>query len=259
MSDSNTEMTGKKVFFLHPSTFVQNTIIEPLIQQEFEIYMIKDEAKILKILKKYSDSIVFACIDEVLSPKQWEAWIMQLKGTPSANEMRLGVLSNSNNDDVRQLYVDTFKVSCGFIPLKPDKDKAIKALIEVLNSAEAKGRRKYVRANTHHEAMTTINLPMGDSFVTGEIWDISAVGLSCTFSKELNLNKNAVFHDIQLKLQSALLKVEGILYGSRTEESETIYVFLFAPKTDATTKAKIRTFIQKRIQALMEIEIQTIS
>ena len=261
MSDSNIEITGRKVFFLHPSAFVQNTIIEPLVQQEFEIYMVKDETKIPKILKKYPDSVVFACIDEVLTPKQWEEWVIQHRATPSASEMELGVLSNTNNDDVRKLYVETLKVPCGFIPIKPDT-KAIKALIEVLNTLKAKGRRKYVRADTQHEAMTTINLPVGDSFVTGEIRDISVVGLSCTFSKELDVNKNAIFHDIQLKLQSALIKVEGILFGSRTEEGEVpqiIYVFLFSPKTDAAIKAKIRTFIQKRIQALMDIEIQTIS
>ena len=259
MSDSNTEIMGRKVFFLHPSAFVQNTIIEPLIQQEFEVYLIKDETKILKILKKYPDSVVFACIDEVLSPKQWEEWVAQHRATPSGEETRLGVISNTNNDDTRRLYVETLKVPCGFISIKSDKDKVIKALIEALSAVKAKGRRKYVRANTHHEAMTTINLPMGDSFVTGGIWDISVVGLSCAFDKELNMNKNAIFHDIQLKLQSSLVKVEGILYGSRTEEAETVYVFLFAPKTDATTKAKIRTFIQKRIQALMDIEIQTMN
>ena len=259
MSDSNIEMTGRKVFFLHSSTFVQNTIIEPLIQQEFEVYMIKDETKVPKILKKYPDSIVFACVDEVLSSKQWEEWVVQLKTAHTDQNISLGALSSSNNEDARRLYVETLKLSCGFISIKPDKDKAIKALIDTLNGLKAKGRRKYVRANTNHEAMTTINLPTGDSFVTGGIWDISVVGLSCTFSKELELNKNAIFRDIQLKLQSTLLKVEGILYGSRTEESETIFVFLFSPKTDATTKAKIRTFIQKRSQALMDTEILTMT
>jgi hypothetical protein len=88
------------------------------------------------------------------------------------------------------------------------------------------------------------------------------VGLSCTFAKELDANKNAIFHDIQLKLQSTLIKVEGILIGSRTEEGEVpqiIYVFLFTPKTDAAIKAKIRTFIQKRIQVLMDAEILTMT
>jgi len=257
MNDSNTEIMGRKVFFLHPSTFVHSNIIEPLIQQEFEVYMIKDETKILKILKKYPSSIVFACIDEVLTPKQWEEWILHLKGNQAINEVGLGIISNTNNDDVRQLYVNTFKVSCGFIPIKPDQDRAIKALIEILNSVQAKGRRKYVRTNTRGEAMTTINLPIKDHYVTGEIRDISVVGLSCTFSEKLSLDNNAVFHDIQVKLQSSLLKVEGILYGSRTEGIDTIYVFLFSKKTDSTIKAKIRLFIQKRIQTMMETEILT--
>ena len=255
MSDSNTEISGRKVFFLHPSAFVENTIIEPLVQQEFEIYMVKDETKIPKILKKYPDSVVFACIDEVLTPKQWEEWVIQHRATPADNEMELGVLSNTNNDDIRKLYVETLKVPCGFIPVKPDKDKAIKALIEVLNAVKAKGRRKYVRTNTRGEAMTTINLPVGDRYVTGEIRDISVVGLSCTFSEELNLEKNAIFHDIQIKLQSMLLKVEGVVFGSRTEGLETIYIFIFSPKTDSTTRSKIRVFIQKRNQSMMDAEI----
>ena len=256
MADSNTTIQGKKIFFLYPSAFVQNTIIEPLVQQEFEIYLVKDELKLQGILRKYPDSIVFACIDEVLSPDEWETWIRQVMGIKAAKDVKLGVLSNTNDDHSRELYLDTLKVPCGFIPVKLDKDKAIKTLLDTLAAVEAKGRRKYVRTNTRGDTLTTINLPIGDNYITGEIWDISVVGLSCTFPNETKLEKNAVFHNIQIKLHSMLLKVEGIVFGSRIEESETVYVILFSSKTDATIKTKIRTFIQKRIQTQMDEEMK---
>jgi hypothetical protein len=256
MADINTPDMGKKVFFLHPSAFVQNTIIEPLVQQEYEIYLVKSEEKILKILKKYPNSIVFACIDEVLSPKQWETWVGQIRGTQATKDIGVGILSNTNNDELRQFYLDTCKVSCGFIPVKQDKDKSIKTLLETLQVAEAKGRRKYVRTDTRGDTQTTINFSLKDTFITGEILDISVVGLSCSFSQDVELKKNTLLHDIQIKLQSVLLKVEGIVYGSREERGVTTYVILFSTKTDFAIKTKIRTFMQKRLQAIMDAEMQ---
>jgi len=256
MADINTIDMGRKVFFLYPSAFVQNTIIEPLVQQEYEIYLVKSEEKIQKILRKYPNSIVFACIDEVLSPKQWEAWVRQIRGTQATQDVGVGIISNTNNDELRQFYLDTCKVSCGFIPVKLDKDKAIKTLLEILQAAEAKGRRKYVRTDTRGDTQATINFSLKDNFITGDILDISVVGLSCTFSQDVELKKNAVIHDIQIKLQGVLLKVEGIVYGSREERGQTIYVILFSSKTDFSIKVKIRTFIKKRLQTIMDEEIQ---
>jgi len=256
MDDINTDILGRKVFFLHPSAFVQNTIIEPLVQQEYEIYLVKDETKLQNVLRKYPDSIIFACIDEGLTPKQWEGWIRQIRGGPTTKGVSIGILSNTNADDVRQLYVDTLKVHCGFIPVKMDKDKVVKMILDALNAENAKGRRKFIRSNTRGDTKTTINLPVGDQYITGDIYDISVVGLSCAFTQDISLEMKTLFHDIQIKLQGTLLKVEGIVYGSRLEGRKTVYVFIFSPKTDASVKAKIRVFIQKRLQIMMDEELQ---
>ena len=50
---------GRKVFFLYPHAFVQNQVITELAQEEFEVYVAKDEVKIRHILKKYGNSIDF--------------------------------------------------------------------------------------------------------------------------------------------------------------------------------------------------------
>jgi hypothetical protein len=254
MSDDNTVIMGKKVFFLHPSAFVRNSIIDDLIQQEFEIYLVKDEAKLQNALRKYPDSIVFVCIDEVLSPPQWEKWIRETEDNKVTKDVSIGIISNTLNEDVQKHFREVCRIPCGFITIKSDKDA--KTLVNALNAAVAKGRRKYVRTNTRGDNKTTINLPMKDDYVTGEIRDISVVGLSCAFSQDTSLKKNALFKDMQVKLHSTLIKAEGIVYGSRKEEIETIYVFLFTEKTDPSVRAKIRTFIQKDLQSKMDEVLQ---
>jgi hypothetical protein len=256
MADDNTDLMGKKVFFVHPSAFVQNVIIEELVQQEFEVYVIKDETKLQKILGNYPNSIVLASIDETLSAAKWEEWIRQVMGDQTTKSTNVGILSSANTDNARKLYLNTLKVPCGFVPVKTDKTKLVDALLAILKAAEAKGRRKYIRADTSEEKLTTINLPVKNTFVTGSIRDVSVVGMSCTFPEDPELSKNSLFPNMQIKLQGVLLKAEGIVFGFRMDGVDKVYVFLFTSKVDATVRTKIRTYVQKNLQAKIDDEMK---
>lgn len=256
MAHGNSEIQGRKIFFLHPSAFVQNVVIDYLIHQEFEVYISKDENRLKSILKKYPDSIVFACIDEGLSPNAWEMWVRNLKGSPVGKDVGIGILSNTNNDNLRKLYLETCQVNCGFIPVKADKNAVLKILHDILNAAQAKGRRKYVRVNTGGDDKVTVNLPsFDDTYIVGQIRDISVVGFSCVFNEDPKLEKNSLFPSIQIKLHGTLLNLEGIVFGSRVDGPYTVYIFLFTPKIDSAMQAKIRAFIQKKLQQQMDSEI----
>jgi hypothetical protein len=256
MADENTPLLGKKIFFVHPSPFVQNEIIAEIVQHEHEIYVIKDEEKLKKILKNHPDSIVFSSIDETLSSSKWETWIRSVMGDEATKTVGMGILSNTNNEEARKLYVNTLQVTCGFVPVKLEKNKVIQTLLDILKAANAKGRRKYIRADTRGETMTTINIPNNSEFITGEIRDISVVGLSCVFSQDPILAKNSLLHDMQIKLQSVLVKAEGIVFGSRMEEADKVYVIVFTQKLDSSARTKIRAYVQKNLQSKMDAELK---
>jgi hypothetical protein len=255
MANDNTRLLGKKIFFIHPSAFVQNNILDELIQQEYEVYAIRDEAKLQKVLRTYPDSIVFAGIDEALSADKWEAWIRSVMEDDATKTVSIGILSNTNNEEVRRFYLNTMKVSCGFISVKMDKNRVIAVMADMLKTAGAKGRRKHLRADTRGETGITINVPHDGGFINGEIRNISVVGLSCVFEQDPELEKNSLFPDIQIKLQSALLKTEGIVFGFRMDGNDKVYVFVFTPKTDPAVHVKIRSYIQKNLQARMDAEL----
>jgi hypothetical protein len=253
---NNTEILGKKIFFLYPSALTQNEIVSELAQQEYEVYVIRNNDKMADILRRYPSSVVFASVDETLQPKDWEVFIRGIMGNSEIGDVAVGVIANTNNDDVKRFYLNTLKVSGGYVPLKPDTGKALGRVLEILKSVEAKGRRKYIRADTRDDSMANINISLNGRYINGTIWDISVVGLSCVFSEDPQLEKNSLFPDIQIKLQSSILKAEGIIFGSRMSGEERVYVMVFTQKIDPMVRTKIRTYIQKNLQLKMDQEMK---
>jgi hypothetical protein len=254
--NENLGSLGRKVFFLHPSAFVQNHIVAELAQEEFEVYVVKNETRLRQVLKMFPDSIVFASINEGMKENAWEDWIKGIRVTSETAGVDIGIIASANDDNLRQKYLEHLKVRGGYTIIKSDPVVANKQLITLLNNMNAKGRRKYIRLLLDRETNTTVNLPMNGTFVNGVIKDISVVGFSCTFADDPALAKNSLLADIQIRLQSQLLKAEGLAFGSRTDGSEKIYVVLFTQKVDSDVRSRIRKYIQSTLQIRMDNDLK---
>ena len=253
MSDTTVQpdFEGRKVFFLYPTASVQNQIITELIQQEYEVYTSKNHAHIVRALKKHTDSVIFVNIDEGQSEEEWEKWFNTLKN--SLPNLQFGVFSSNTSDELRDKYQNEIKISCGFMNLKLDMSKTTERIFTVLEKLNVKGRRKYIRASTEDEPTATINIPFGGSYTNGSIKDISVVGFSCTFDQDPGFRKNSLYKDMQIRLKTMLLKVEAVMFGSRkSNNDDTIYVFLFTQRIDPEVRVKIRKYIQQNLQSKMD-------
>jgi hypothetical protein len=257
MADTNgpTDIVGKKIFFLFPTVVVQNKIISELIQQEYEVYIAKNKDTIRRVIREHKNSIVFVDINEHLKETEWESWITAVKNAPDTKDTSVGIVTANDDEKIKRKYLMVIKV-CGYTVLKFDLDKAIIHIIEILQSLQAKGRRKFIRATTTKDSNVTLNLSVNGAFKNGQIKDISVVGISCTIEGEPDIPKNTLFKDIQIKLQSAIIKVEGIVFGTRMEGEEKVYVILFTQRIDPDVRTKIRTYIQHNLQSKMDIELK---
>jgi hypothetical protein len=254
---TNTEILGKKVFFLYPSVLIQNELIEELIQQEFEVYIVKDHEKLRRMLKKYPESVVLVNISDRMPENECETWIRGIMGNSETSKAAVGVLSSMIDDSLQRKYLNTIGISGGFITVKSsDIQKAVRQLLETLKVVGAKGQRKYIRATSENESLTTINLPANGHFVHGTIRDISTMGLSCIFEEDPELEKNTLCQDMQIKLQSMILKAEGIVFGSKEEDGKKIYVLLLTQRTDPAVRARIRKYVQSTLQNKIEREFK---
>ncbi|MCL2759472.1 MAG: PilZ domain-containing protein [Treponema sp.] len=260
MSDEQTtaekpqaEINGKKIFFLYPTASVINQVITELAQHEYEVYVGKDHTRLARALKKYPDSIVFVNIDDRMPESEWEKWIATL--ISSVPTVKVGIFSSSTDEELKNKYTNKLKISCGFMTLKLDMTKTAEVILEVLKTLDVKGRRKYLRASTEREANATVNMPLRGDFINGTIKDISVVGFSCVLDHNPELSKNALHKDIQIRLQSMLLKVEAVVFGSRSDGIDKTYVLIFTQRTDPDVRVKIRKYIQGNLQSKMDNEI----
>lgn len=251
MSESD---LGKKVFFLYPPSVIRDGMIARLLEQEFEVYMLNDHSSALLLLNHWSDAIIFINIDAGLTEPEWEAWIRQIMENPLTAGVKVGIVSYNSNEELQKKYLMDIGIHCGFVKLKLGADESSKILLATLKAVEAKGRRKFVRANCTSDQMSTVNVREGRINVTGNLNDISVVGFSCTFNPDPFFKKNTLLQDIQLKLRGSLLIVEAIVFGTRTDEKGTTYVMLFTQHLDQISRQKIRGYIQTALQ--MEIESQ---
>jgi hypothetical protein len=255
-NENSVEILGKKIFFLYPSALALNEVVEELIQEEYEVYTIKDQEKMKKILIKYPDSVVLININEQLAEGEWESWIRGVMSDPVTAGTAIGILTPGGDENLKRKYVDDLKVQCGYIQVKSDSRTLVKQVLAALKGANAKGLRKYVRATPDNETISAINLPVNSNYVKGTIKDISAMGLSCVFDEDPGLEKNSLCKDVQIKLQSALLKIEGIVFGFRLEGDTKIYVIIFTQRTDPAVRTKIRIYAHNIMQARLEAEFK---
>jgi hypothetical protein len=255
--NDSSNILGRKVFFLYPSAVIQNQIITELAQQEIEVYTSKDPGKLRGALRKFSGSVAFVNLNDQMSGSECEAWIRAVLADPATSKTDIGVLSNADDKALQQKYAETYKLRGGFILIKASAIvQSIKQILLALRTLDAKGRRKYVRVELDDDSSATVNLPVNNSFAQGHIKDISVVGFSCFFNQDPALQKNSRFPDIQIKLQSMILKVEGVVYGSRMDGSTRIYVVIFNPQRIAPeAHTKIRQYIQQNLQAKMDKEL----
>ena len=254
--NDNSLSFGRKIFFLYPPAIIQNQVISQLAQEEFEVYTVKDENKLKRVLAKYPDSIVFVGINEGLKENIWEEWIRGIMASPESSGVDIGIIASGADEAIRKKYVEQIKVRCGYTVLKADINAVISQLINALNGVNAKGRRKYIRALISNEPNSNVNLPMNGTFISGVIKDVSVVGFSCSFKEDPDLTKNSLFKDIQIRLQSQILKAEGIVFGSRMEGSDKNYVILFTNRIDADVRTKIRKYIQSNLQSKMDADFK---
>jgi hypothetical protein len=256
-TDGPIEFEGKKIFFLYPTVAVQNKIISELVQQEYEVYVAKNKDSIRRVLRNYPGSIVFVDINEQMKENEWETWITAVKTAADTKDTLIGIVTANDDEQIKRKYLLTIKV-CGYTVLKFDLDKAIVHIIQVLQALDAKGRRKFIRATTTKDSNVTLNLPYNGTFINGQVRDISVVGISCTLDGSPDIPKNTLIKNIQVKLQTSIIKIDGIVFGTRSEGEgyERNYVLLFTQRIDPDVRIKIRKYIQHNLQTKMDNELK---
>lgn len=238
---------GKKIFFLNPHSIIKEDLITTILYNEYEVYFLTDETQAIRLCKKFRNSLLFVNIDAKLANGSWESLVTNILTNPDTKGVLVGILTTSEDNALKEKYLMKIGVQAGFIQLKMGVKDCTKIILKMLEANEAKGRRKYVRAINDDPSLGNFNVRVSDRFEEGIVQDISSVGMAVTFKNTVNLPKNALLKEIQLKLKGTIGRTDGIVLGFRGAEKKT-YILLFTPKINGKTKENVYRFIHHALQ-----------
>lgn len=254
----NSEIVGRKVFFLYPHSVIQTDILEIIIENEYEVYFLRDHGKAIRVLRRFEDSILFVNLDEELSEPEWESYIQSIMKGENTGNTKIGILTYNEDPELTKKYLMELMVPCGFTRLKLGLAESTKIILTSLHANEAKGRRKFVRASTRGTERATFNVKVNDTTLQGLIWDISVAGMAVTLEETATLPIRTVLQDMQLKLWGSLVRVHGVVTATRSGEGGGLIV-MFGTTVSKESRGKIHAFIHRWLQAEMDEIIRTIA
>ncbi|MDR1507038.1 MAG: PilZ domain-containing protein [Treponema sp.] len=249
MAQSDSELTGKKIFILHPHSVIQDEMLDILIMAGFESYTVHDDKRAIKLLIRFPGSIMFVNIDEGHSEQEWESYIRGVQESPKTRDSKLGILSYNTDQKLMQKYLMDIAVPCGYIQLKLGIKESTRIMLTALEANEARGRRKFIRANCGDDANATVNIKGAGGVYYGKILDISASGIAARFDKVEEYAPNTPVREVQLKLRGSLVLVNTTFMGKR---ADNVCVLLFDAKMDQGQKLVVHRFIKYTLQRSMD-------
>ena len=251
----NMQNIGKKIFFLYPPDTLNNDkMIIEIIKSGYEIYIIQDHINILKILKDYNNSALFINIDKILDEVQWEEYVQKILDNPKTREIKIGIISNIEDKEIKKKYLIKHNVSCGFIKLSDDHTDNLKILSSIFEANEIRGRRKYIRTVFGEDIKVRFEINADNTVYSGNILNLSIVGMKCLFSNNERFIINKKFENISIDLAGTVIYLNGEI--SMHHEGSNSYVIMFKNITDSEYYETLISFIINSLQSEMESEMK---
>jgi len=240
---------GKKIFLLYPHSVIQQEMLDILIMAGYETYTLNDENRAFRLLAKFPGSVMFINIDEKHKESEWEAYIKGIQETPETKDTKIGILSYNTDQKLMQKYLMKLGVSCGYIQLKLGVKESTRIMLQALEANEARGRRKFIRAECGDDPNATANIKGASGLHNGKILDISAAGIAVRFDSLEDYSPNQLINGVQLRLHGSLLMTNMTFMGKR---ADSVCVLIFDPKMDADKKLLVHRYIKQCLQRYMD-------
>lgn len=250
-ADANSEIAGRKIFFVHPPTWIRDDLILGMVKLGYKTYVTEESRGLRKLVSLYPGSLVFANVDKGAKGFDWLKVLASMNDLFREKDIRLGILSEDNRKDTIKRYLSAVSAPCGYIVMKNARKEIVSRITTQAARQKARGRRTQVRARCF-DGNATVNVKYGGEHHAGRVLDISGVGAACVIPglDEL-LRKDDWISDIQLKLNSRICTLSGKVVGIRTE-SEKTFVLVFDEARSDSVEDKIYAFVQETIQRNFE-------
>ena len=251
IKSENSEIFGRKIFFVC-ATFTLNTnIILRLMEQEYEIYKIDEPRQLKNLLEFNPQSIVYFNVDTPFAPQVWFNFISSFEHNPKFEKCDFGVFSTKGTG--KFLYGNALRLSAGTFTLDKNFGEVMGQLLQKLELLKAKGMRKFVRLKCADNKSAEAYFISGNMMYKMNFIDISSIGVGLIVPMKYAgfIKINSVIQGLTLVLGNKQLKVNAKIHTIKVVPSGILAALIFTPDTPGSFRNYVRTYICEELQKKM--------
>jgi hypothetical protein len=254
---------GKPVFFLYPETEQHRSLITFMVRNEFEVYTIENTYRFVPYLKQCEQCILIIDPHFGLTLKKWGDFIAEsllplIEGESSIIFFTVKELFSILKEPFPEKWIHGSGEKTGeqkifFIDQEQEPGIISDHLQNILENRQARGQRRYVRFGSVGEADASFQFTIDGRTFSGTVHDISSVGMSCAFEKEMALKVNERISDMELRLGDRTFNLKGEVFQQRKlDERKRLFVVMFDRNMSETVRHTLQDFIHSSLQ--MELD-----
>lgn len=246
---------GRKVFFLNAPTGFEKAVIDNLRSMEYEVYSIKDYRVLKEMIRLNPDSIVFIIPTTALNFRGWRNFIKSFENETIFAPLDVGIIMRKMNPERESLFLAGVQYDAGLIYVDNGIYDTMRKIVASLDRLNAKGIRKYVRADCKSEKSAEIYWLKDEKMLKFNMIYISSVGVAALFPARL---QNDIF--VNQVISSAYINMEIVQDGTGLVErnqlpielkisaikvvgENLLVVFMYGNETAISVIKKIREYV----------------
>ncbi len=239
---------GRKVLFLYPPHSFSKSVIKPLFLQGYEAYKIGSTEKLLSLLQRFPDVLLFINTDY-----------------PYSKEFDLPVFLSSLTEElfpalrVYALFQESLHIASpfrDFIDMGASPDEQLERILKILVTEKAKGRREFIRYGSKDTILCPVRFFCQKVSYQGYMHDIGPKSLSFSSDQDLTSLVDKPFEDMTMTVGAYTIALDGKITAARTEEQKVIYVGDFHLEKDQ--EKDVKNFIFTSLEKSMDDFIRTL-
>lgn len=266
MSIKNTDIFGRKVFFIAPDTsIIHLSFMEDFCALGYESHILgRSDGSLEKnveiITSHFPDAVLFVNVDAAAPGGNWLQFVRQIR--QQNMDMIVGVIFSAfSRDRVRQVeneFGNAVSPLAGCVGLTPgDGDANFKTLVTTLEKVGAKGRRNYIRAVCNETSGVSFNVE-GKPF-HARIDDVNVAHISCILDASSDIHGMKIYE----KVRGAHVSVNGlefytdiilIMKRDKAGVSTAVFMFIKAPDDEPGIESELEAPLNKKIYEITSRE-----
>ncbi|MCH5291928.1 MAG: hypothetical protein J1D88_09285 [Treponema sp.] len=243
---------GRKVLFLNASSAIVYSTIPELVTREFDASFIPSRDGAEAVVAQFPGAILILNLDDGTGAESWIPFINALNDGGSDATPTVCVMYRGDSFD-EAAFANKARFTGGFIRIA-DAANSLEPIAAALDGLNAKGRRKFVRADGTDDDKAVLHAIVDNKMYNLKCHDISMAGVSCTVDAKFAeaFPSKSLVRDATLTLERKAVSCQMLVVGSFPEGGSVKLVMMFASKISEVSETVIHSYILQAQQRAVD-------